>query len=214
MKISAFSTDSRAGADHTRGQGVGPWIKQGRGLRGIQVAVLVALMATACVPHRAGEMSPAHGLGLGLGYLIASPLLILSGLLEGIVTAPYLLNADLHEMKVLATDIQTHERNYTRFVVLGPRSQDALQTKTTLVCTLDHTGASLPDLIAAFASRQIPLYKIESRKLEDDPWAYRFYVECRGDAQDASVAQALQEIQLIVRDFNLVGSYPAAPLLP
>ena len=98
MKISAFSTDSRAGADHTRGQGVGPWIKQGRGLRGIQVAVLVALMATACVPHRAGEMSPAHGLGLGLGYLIASPLLILSGLLEGIVTAPYLLNADLHEM--------------------------------------------------------------------------------------------------------------------
>lgn len=122
--------------------------------------------------------------------------------------------ARLHEMEVLAADIQTHERNYTRFLVLGPQLPDAVSTKTTLVCTLDHTGASLPDLIAAFASRQIPLYKIESRKLEDDPWAYRFYVECRGDAQDASVAQALQEIQLIVRDFNLVGSYPAAPLLP
>jgi len=131
MKISAFSTDSRAGADHTRGQGVGPWIKQGRGLRGIQVAVLVALMATACVPHRAGEMSPAHGLGLGLGYLIASPLLILSGLLEGIVTAPYLLNADLHEMNrdMVEADTrvsfdETYQYAYERRLADVPASGD------------------------------------------------------------------------------------------
>ena len=110
MKISAFSTVSRIGADHARGRGIGPWIKGGRGLRSVQVAVLVALMTTACVPHRAGEMHPAHGLGLGLGYLIASPLLILSGLLEGIVTAPYLLNADLHEMNRNMVEADTRVR--------------------------------------------------------------------------------------------------------
>ena len=122
--------------------------------------------------------------------------------------------ADLHEMKVLATDIQTHERNYTRFVVLGPRSQDALQTKTTLVCPLDHTGATLPEVTAAFSSRQIPLYKAETRKLEDEPWAHRLYLECMGDAEDAPVAAALSAIADAVRDLTLVGSYPAAPLLP
>ena len=51
--------------------------------------------------------------------------------------------AELHQMKVLATDIQTHERNYTRFLVLGQRPATTAPNKTVLVCTLDHTAANL-----------------------------------------------------------------------
>lgn len=122
--------------------------------------------------------------------------------------------ADLHDMHILAADIQTHERNYTRFAVLGPRSTLGVPSKTTMVCTLDHTGATLSAVVAAFASRQIPLHKVESRKLADEPWAYRFYLECQGDIEDAAVAAALTEIRHAVRDLALIASYPAAPLLP
>ena len=74
MKISAFSTVSRIGADHARGRGIGPWIKGGRGLRSVQVAVLVALMTTACVPH-ACRIAPARcipPMGWGWGSGISS----------------------------------------------------------------------------------------------------------------------------------------------
>jgi len=122
--------------------------------------------------------------------------------------------AELHQMKVLATDIQTHERNYTRFLVLGQRPATTAPNKTVLVCTLDHTAANLPQILAALSSRDIPLYKAETRKLEDDPWAYLLYLECQGDAANAPLAAALTAIKDAVRDLSLVASYPAAPLLP
>ena len=122
--------------------------------------------------------------------------------------------AELHNMRVLASDIQSHERNYTRFVVLGPCSSAALPNKTTLICTLDHTGAALSKIIAAFTGRQIPLHKVESRKLVDEPWSYRFYLECHGADDDTSMAAALAETQDAVRDLSIIPSYPAAPLLP
>ena len=122
--------------------------------------------------------------------------------------------AELHQMKVLATDIQTHERNYTRFLVLGQRPATTAPNKTVLVCTLDHTAANLPQILAALSSRDIPLYKAETRKLEDNPWAYLLYLECQGDAANAPLAAALAAIKDAVRDLSLVVSYPAAPLLP
>lgn len=122
--------------------------------------------------------------------------------------------ADLHQMQVLATDIQSHERNYTRFAVLGPRSSQGRQNKTSLVCTLDRTGASLSEVVDAFTNRKIALHKVESRKLVNEPWAYRFYLECQGDAEDAAVAAALADVRNAVRDLSIIASYPAAPRLP
>ena len=121
--------------------------------------------------------------------------------------------ADLHKMQVLATDIQSHERNYTRFAVLGPRSSQSRQNKTSLVCTLDRTG-SLSEVVDAFTNRKIALTKVESRKLVNEPWAYRFYLECQGDAEDVAVAAALADVGNAVRDLSIIASYPAAPLLP
>ena len=70
------------------------------------VIAVSSVLLTGCVTHRAGEAgaasghapSPADGFGQALGYLVASPVLILAALFEGIGGAPYLANADLHEM--------------------------------------------------------------------------------------------------------------------
>ncbi len=131
MKISAHSTERRLPAHHAHRRGNGSWIKRASGLRHVHVAVLAALLATGCVPQRAGEMPPAQALGVGLGYLVASPLLILAGLLEGIVTAPYLLNADLHEMNRNMVDAntrvsfdETYQYAYDRQLADVPESGD------------------------------------------------------------------------------------------
>ena len=67
-------------------------------MRKLTMIVLSAFLITGCVAQRAGEPHPAQSLGLALGYLVASPLMIVAGLFEGIATAPYLLEADLHDM--------------------------------------------------------------------------------------------------------------------
>ncbi len=75
-------------------------------MRSFIVIIVSSVLLTGCVAHRAGHSGsasghargPAHGLGLALGYLVASPALILAGLFEGIGSAPYLVTADLHEM--------------------------------------------------------------------------------------------------------------------
>ena len=71
---------------------------------------------------------------MALGYLVASPLLILAGLLEGIVTAPYLLNADLHEMNrnmvranTRVSFDETYQYAYDRRLADVPESGDTGQ---------------------------------------------------------------------------------------
>jgi hypothetical protein len=74
------------------------------GARGLCAVAVAALLSAGCVPHhghphRAPHVhNPAQGLGLAVGYLIMSPVLIVAGLLEGIATAPYFVDTDLHAM--------------------------------------------------------------------------------------------------------------------
>ncbi len=73
-------------------------------IRNVTVSLAVAAALTACgPPPRPGAEgpSPAHGFetaGIGIGQLILSPFMIAAGLLEGIVTLPYFMAADLHEL--------------------------------------------------------------------------------------------------------------------
>jgi prephenate dehydratase len=120
----------------------------------------------------------------------------------------------LHGMEVLARDIQTRPDNYTRFLVLGPEEPwDAAKPyKTTLICTLPCTGAPLAPLLASLNQRHFQVYKIESRKLADDPWGYLFYVEFQGHQREPQVQAALAQIRGLAPDLHLIGSYPAATL--
>lgn len=65
------------------------------------ISLSIAAVLAGCAPPRAGGPSPEHGFntfGEGVGYLALSPLMIVSGLLEGIASLPYFVAADVHEM--------------------------------------------------------------------------------------------------------------------
>ena len=83
-------------------------------------------------------------------------------------------------MKVLAENIQTDERNYTRFLVIAHEEQPLPTTgiKNTLVCDLDDCAAALAPLLVALAD--CVLCKVETRKQSDYPWSYRCYLEFLG----------------------------------
>jgi hypothetical protein len=95
--------------------------------------VLSTFLVTGCVSHRTAEPSPApnpaRGLGQALGYLVLSPVMIVAGLFEGIATAPYLIEADLHdmnrEMEKANTNVtldETYQYAYGRRLDTVPKS--------------------------------------------------------------------------------------------
>ncbi len=104
--------------------------------KSIVVLVSSALLA-GCVAypsvHHAADDHQVHdskqGSGTAFGYLVASPILILAGLSEGIATAPYLETADLHEMdremRRAGTDVSldaTYRHAYGRRLEDVPKS--------------------------------------------------------------------------------------------
>ena len=91
--------------------------------------------------------------------------------------------AQLHDMEILAENIQTDERNFTRFLILShepaPTQLDRRALKNTLIFDMDNCASQLNSLLRVLS--EYPLTKIETNKQQNLPWVYRCYLECVGN---------------------------------
>jgi prephenate dehydratase len=111
--------------------------------------------------------------------------------------------AQLHDMEILADNIQTDERNYTRFLVIAHEAQPPPKTalKNTLIFDLDDCASALAPLLAALADHVI--CKVETRKNNNRPWNYRCYLEFLG----ALEGDALKTISAHAGQLQLLTPY-------
>jgi prephenate dehydratase len=112
-----------------------------------------------------------------------------------------------HGMAILVENIQTDQRNYTRFLVLchQPVPSDSGPRKTTLILDLADTARALPGILASFNSRQFEVLKVELRKHLGSPWEYRCYLEVGGDG--VLLQEAIEEARAQARWLRVIGSY-------
>lgn len=114
-------------------------------------------------------------------------------------------------LTVLAEHIQTYPDNFTKFVVIGTRDADlGKANKTSLVMAGDDRPGSLFRALKPFADRGINLTKLESRPRRGAPFEYVFYIDLDGSADDANVAEALEEVRLHTSMLKVLGSYPSS----
>jgi prephenate dehydratase len=127
--------------------------------------------------------------------------------------------ARLYDMQVLAEDIQTDPRNFTRFLLLAARpaanaapdvTADPALPTTSIVVTLTDCARQLPQVLACLLAHRLPVHKVETRKRVGVPWEYWVVVEFGGHAQTPSVAGAVQELEGLAAAVQILGSYPAA----
>ena len=121
------------------------------------------------------------------------------------------LAGELFGLVVLATDIEDHPDNATRFVVVG-RERVAAPTghdRTTIVCfqDADHPG-SLYGILGRFAARDINLTKLESRPTKRGLGDYCFVIEFEGHVGDDVIADCLADLQAHLARVKFLGSYP------
>lgn len=117
--------------------------------------------------------------------------------------------AKVYNMKILENGIETHKKNYTRFVVIGKEKMKPTgKDKTTLAFIVEHRPGTLVSALESIASRDINLMKIESRPLIGNPWEYIFFIEIQGHIQDQNIKDALEELKQHTIYIKHLGSYP------
>jgi prephenate dehydratase len=122
------------------------------------------------------------------------------------------LAGELYGLATLASDVEDHPENATRFLVVGrgvpaPTGHD----KTTIVCyqRQDRPG-SLLAILQEFAARSINLTRLESRPTKAGLGSYCFVIDCEGHLMDEVVADALRNLVSKQGGVKFLGSYPAA----
>ncbi len=116
----------------------------------------------------------------------------------------------LYGLVPLASNIQDHSGNRTRFVVLGanepaPSGYD----KTSLMFKVRNRKGELFQVLGCFFEHDVNLTMIESRPDPRTGVQYRFYVDCEGHIRDEQVTRAVNDLRSIAIDLVVLGSYPS-----
>ena len=121
--------------------------------------------------------------------------------------------ATVYGLETLATDIEDHPENETRFVVVGrdtipaPTGHD----KTSIVVfQRADTPGSLLAILQEFAARRINLSLLLSRPTKNRLGDYCFVLDLDGHVSDEVVADCLRALKAKQADVKFLGSYPAA----
>ena len=125
------------------------------------------------------------------------------------------LAASHYGLAVMATDIEDHDDNATRFVLVArpefgipaPTGHD----KTSIVCfQFDDKPGSLHGILGQFTARNINLTKLESRPTKKGLGDYCFIIDLDGHIDDEVVADCLRDLHATLPTLKFLGSYPAA----
>lgn len=130
---------------------------------------------------------------------------------EGVLASE--MAAEIYGLDVLATDIEDHGHNTTRFVIMGrnpnhtPRGTHGMMT--TFVFEIRNIPAALYKAMGGFATNGVNMTKLESYMVDGSFTATRFYADIDGHPDDANVKRALDELDYFTNSIKILGVYPA-----
>ena len=118
--------------------------------------------------------------------------------------------AELYNAEIIGHNVQDVANNVTRFAVLARQDHPPTGNDKTSVCFSYRQDAPglLYQTMGEFATRNINLFKIESRPTKQSLGEYIFLVDCAGHREDALVKEALDALRASVSMLKVMGSYP------
>ena len=117
--------------------------------------------------------------------------------------------ADLYGLKLLETNVQDSDNNYTRFILIA-KEMEFYQgaNKISIMTTLpQNSPGSLNKLLSKFANLGINLTKLESRPIVGSSFEFMFYFDFNCDIKEKGVQNLLSELDNSTEQFTFLGAY-------
>ena len=122
------------------------------------------------------------------------------------------LAADIYDLNILARDIEDHQHNTTRFLVMARNADLAVRgdtMMTTFVFQVRNIPAALYKAMGGFATNGVNMTKLESYMVNGSFTATQFYADIQGHPEDANVKMAMDELGYFSSMVKILGVYPA-----
>lgn len=131
--------------------------------------------------------------------------------LRGAAAIASRIAAEVYRGRILATHLEDHRENYTRFLLLSRTAKVAPQAaKVSIVFSTRNVPGALYKCLSVFALREIDLTKMESRPLRGRPWEYFFYLDFVGNTKEERCRNALAHLGEVTNFLRVLGCYPSA----
>lgn len=117
------------------------------------------------------------------------------------------LSAQIYGLNILKSRIETHKKNFTRFLVLSKEAVSSeAHNKASLSFQLGHTPGSLADTLLIFKQHQLNLTKIQSVPIVGKPYEYNFHVDLEWKSR-TNFDAAMEQTLAIVHNMHVLGEY-------
>lgn len=115
-------------------------------------------------------------------------------------------------LQILEKRIETHKKNFTRFLVLSKRSNGQVDSnKASLSFEVAHEVGSLAEALMTFKNNNINLTKIQSIPIIGKPSEYSIHVDVEWKSRK-SYDDAIRQILRQVKNLNILGEYRKAKI--
>lgn len=114
--------------------------------------------------------------------------------------------AELYGMHILERNIETHKRNFTRFLALSELPSKGTSNKATLCFELANRSGELARVCNIYAAHDVNLTKIQSMPIAGKPYEYTFYIDVEWENPE-SYYLAQQELMRYAANVTLMGEY-------
>ena len=117
--------------------------------------------------------------------------------------------ANIYNLYIIASSIQTIKNNITRFVILQKRGDLISENKinkASLKFILDHQRGSLAAVLNVMSDCQLNLTKIQSLPVIETPGKYAFFVDVTFDEFN-NYDKAKKLISIMASKFKILGEY-------
>ena len=122
--------------------------------------------------------------------------------LKGIAAIAPRVAADLYQLGIIASEIQTIKNNSTRFIIIKTKNKELPKSeinKASLRFITDHKRGSLATVLNVMSDCNLNLTKIQSLPIIETPWKYAFFVDVTfDDYGDFAKAKSLLDIILLL----------------
>lgn len=120
--------------------------------------------------------------------------------------------AKKYGLEILEKRIETHKKNFTRFLILSKRSVEQVDSnKASLSFEVAHEVGSLAETLMIFKNNNINLTKIQSIPIIGKPSEYSIHVDVEWKKRkhyDDAMSQILRK----VKNLNILGEYKKAKI--